>query len=42
VTGNKLEFALFDDKDLPFMNVKSEMGEIMRTAIIDGDVDDDC
>ena len=24
------------------MNVKSEMGDIMRTAIIDGDVDDDC
>jgi hypothetical protein len=37
-----MTFNLYNDKDLPFLNAKTEMGTVIRTTIIDGDVDDDC
>ncbi len=42
LTGCDVAFSIVEDKDLPFMNAKGDMGEIMRNTIIDGDVDDDC
>jgi hypothetical protein len=41
-TGQKVNFSLYSDKDLPFLNSNSEMGTVIRKTIIDGDVDDDC
>lgn len=41
-SGAMLDFNLYHDKDLPFMNANTEMGTIIRKTIIDGDVDDDC
>lgn len=37
-----MNFQLYQDKDLPFLNSSSEMGTVIRKTIIDGDVDDDC
>lgn len=42
LTGEKKDFHLYKEKDLPFLNEKTEMGAVMRKTIIDGDVDDDC
>jgi len=42
MTGEKKDFKLYKEKDLPFLNAKTEMGAVMRKTIIDGDVDDDC
>lgn len=37
-----MNFQLYQDKDLPFLNSSTEMGTVIRKTIIDGDVDDDC
>ena len=42
VSGEVVEFHLYQDRDLPFLNCENEMSSLMRKNIIDGDVDDDC
>lgn len=42
ISGNLLDFNVYEEKDLPFLNQNSEIGTIFRKTIIDGDVDDDC
>ena len=37
-----MNFSLYNDKDLPFLNSSTEMGTVIKKTIIDGDVDDDC
>ena len=42
VSGDLIDFNLYEQRDVPFLNDKSEMGKIIRKTIIDGDIDDDC
>jgi len=40
--GDLVDFHIYDEKDVPFLNDKSEMGKVIRKTIIEGDIDDDC
>ncbi|CDW85229.1 UNKNOWN [Stylonychia lemnae] len=42
ISGHMLDFNIYEERDLPFMNQNTDMGVIIRKTIIDGDVDDDC
>lgn len=41
-TGKMVDFNLYRDKDLPFMDRSKEENYIIVNNIIDGDIDDDC
>ena len=42
LSGDMVEFNLYLDDDIPFLNGDNDMCEMMRRNIIEGDVDDDC
>jgi hypothetical protein len=37
-----LDFNVYEEKDLPFLSNKTEIGTTIKDTIIDNDVDDDC
>ena len=41
-TGELVEFDNFREKDLPFLREDNAVGQQLKTAVIDADMDDDC
>lgn len=42
MTGKMLEFSIFEEKDLPFLDPSKPENDLILSNIIDGDQDDDC
>lgn len=42
MTGKHIDFNLYLDKDLPFLDPNKEENKMVTSNIIDGDQDDDC
>lgn len=42
VSGQTVDFNIYNEKDVPFLSSNTEAGEVIRGNIIDGDADDDC
>lgn len=40
--GELVEFDILKEKDLPFLNRDTQLGEQLRGAVIDAEMDDDC
>jgi len=42
LTGKHIDFNLYDDKSVPFLNPDDDKNQLILKNIIDGDMDDDC